>query len=177
MSTKPDDAVHSVLIGLGGNVGDVVQAMQRALNAIHSNLNCEVRSVSKVYRTPPWGITEQAWFFNACAEVATTLEPDQILDLLLTIEIAQGRVRDERWGPRTLDLDIIAYDDLRLSTDRLTLPHPRLTERAFVLVPLMDICPDREIDGVRIKDYAANLETGDVQLTDKVLKIGVISSN
>lgn len=171
MSTKPDQQNNSALIGLGGNVGDVVQSMQRAINAIHNRQDCKVLAISKVYRTAPWGNTEQAWFYNACAEVETELEPEALLDLLLTIEIAQGRIREERWGPRTLDLDIISYGDLAIETERLTLPHPRMGERAFVVVPLLDICPDRLVGGKTIKEYAAEQEHDGIELADVTLSL------
>lgn len=174
LSTKPDREPISSLIGLGGNVGDVVGSMQHAINAIDNRQDCSVLAVSKVYRTPPWGITDQDWFFNACAEVQTSLAPEALLDLLLTIELAQGRVRDQRWGPRTLDLDIIAYGDEAIETERLTIPHPRMGERAFVVIPLMDISPDRLIGGKSVRKYAASLDDGGIKPTDKKFKLGAI---
>ncbi|MEM9575109.1 MAG: 2-amino-4-hydroxy-6-hydroxymethyldihydropteridine diphosphokinase, partial [Pseudomonadota bacterium] len=129
---------------------------------------------SRIYRTPPWGITEQDWFYNACAEVETSLEAEALLDLLLTIELAQGRVRDQRWGPRTLDLDIIAYGDATIETERLSIPHPRLGERAFVVLPLMDICPERVISGKTVSDYAAGMDRGGIKETEEMLEIGAI---
>lgn len=177
MSTKPDPSGISSLIGLGGNVGDVVGAMQRAINAIEVRQDCKIVAVSKIYRTPPWGIKDQDWFYNACAEVQTSLRPEALLDLLLTIELAQGRVRDQRWGPRTLDLDIIAYGDATIETERLTVPHPRMHERAFVILPLLDICPDRFIGGRSVRAYAADMDRSGINVTDEALEIGVISSS
>lgn len=177
MSTKPDASEVSALIGLGGNVGDVVGSMQRAINAIEIRQDCSVSAVSKVYQTPPWGITDQDWFYNACAEVQTSLSPGALLDLLLTIELAQGRVRDQRWGPRTLDLDIIAFGDEKIETERLTIPHPRMGERAFVILPLMDICPDRIIGGKSVKNYAAGLDRSGIKEAEDVLEFSATSSN
>ncbi|MEM8541466.1 MAG: 2-amino-4-hydroxy-6-hydroxymethyldihydropteridine diphosphokinase [Pseudomonadota bacterium] len=174
MSTKPNLPFTSSLIGLGGNVGDVVASMQRAINAIEIRRDCRVVAISRIYRTPPWGITEQDWFYNACAEVETSLEAEALLDLLLTIELAQGRVRDQRWGPRTLDLDIIAYGDAIIETERLSIPHPRMDERAFVVLPLMDICPERVISGKTVSDYAAGMDRGDIKETEETLKFGAI---
>ena len=171
LSIKPDLNQTSALVGLGGNVGNVVRSMQRAINAIQTRSDCEVTAISKVYRTPPWGITEQEWFFNACAEILTTLEPEPLLDLLLTIETAQGRIREQRWGPRTLDLDIIAFGQAKVKTDRLTIPHPHLAERAFVLIPLMDICPDRVVGDRSIKVHAADIEHGGIVEDEAVLSI------
>lgn len=174
MSTKPDLHLTSSLIGLGGNVGDVVGSMQRAINAIEIRRDCKVIAVSRIYRTPPWGITEQDWFYNACAEVQTSLEPEALLDLLLTIELAQGRVRDQRWGPRTLDLDIIAYGDETIETERLSIPHPRMGERAFVVLPLMDICPERLISGRTVRNYAAGMDRGGIKETEEILEFSSI---
>ncbi len=171
LSTRPELEQTSALIGLGGNVGDVVRSMQRAINAIQTRSDCEVKAVSKVYRTPPWGITEQDWFFNACAEVMTTLAPEPLLDLLLTIETAQGRVREQRWGPRTLDLDIIAFGQETVETDRLTIPHPHLAERAFVLIPLLDISPDRVVGDQTIHELAAAIDGGGIVEDEAVLSI------
>ncbi len=177
MFTKPDEPEISSLIGLGGNVGDVVGSMQRAINAIEIRRDCRISAVSKIYKTPPRGITDQDWFFNACAEVQTSLAPSALLDLLLTIERAQGRVRDQRWVPRTLDLDILAYGDEKIETDRLTIPHPRMGERAFVIFPLMDICPDRIIGGASVKNYAARLDRSGIKEAEDLLEFGVISSS
>lgn len=170
MSIKPERPV-SALIGLGGNVGDVVETMQRALDTISGHDLCEVAAVSRVYKTPPWGVTDQAWFFNACAEIITSLGPEAFLDLLLKIEISEGRVREKRWGPRTLDLDIIAYGDAEIDSDRLTVPHPRMTERAFVIVPLMDIAPERTIGGSLVSEYVAVLDGSDIEQSEKKLII------
>ena len=177
LSTKLDQAGISSLIGLGGNVGDVIGSMQRAINAIEIRQDCQILAVSRVYRTAPWGKTDQDWFFNACANVQTILAPEALLDLLLTIELAQGRVRDQRWGPRTLDLDIIAYGDESIESERLTVPHPRMGERAFVIFPLLDICPDRQIGGKSVKNYAAGLDRGGIKEAGETLEFGAISSN
>jgi 2-amino-4-hydroxy-6-hydroxymethyldihydropteridine diphosphokinase len=104
---------------------------------------------SRFYRTPPWGPVEQPDFVNAAIAVETSLEPHVLLDTLLSIERAFGRVRDgERWGPRTLDLDLLAYGERTIDDERLTLPHPRLAERAFVLLPLADVAPEAFVPGM-----------------------------
>jgi 2-amino-4-hydroxy-6-hydroxymethyldihydropteridine diphosphokinase len=94
-----------------------------------------------VYRTPPWGVADQAWFLNALVWVETALPPEALLDLMQDIERKRGRVRTVRYGPRTLDLDLLDYDGIVLNTERLILPHPRMHERGFVLVPLCDLAP------------------------------------
>jgi 2-amino-4-hydroxy-6-hydroxymethyldihydropteridine diphosphokinase len=103
---------------------------------------------SRFYRTPPWGLLEQPPFLNAAAELETAHGPHELLDALLQIERDAGRVRDgERWGPRTLDLDLLHMDGVALHDERLTLPHPRIAERAFVLLPLAELAPDLELPG------------------------------
>lgn len=180
LSTKPDDLVptkyvRSALIGLGGNVGQVVQAMQRAVNELNKHRDCAIIAVSKVYRTPPWGIKDQDWFYNACAEIETSLPAEELLDLLLSIELHEGRVRDQRWGPRTLDLDIIAIDDEQIDTDRLHVPHRLMGERAFVIVPLLDIAPDRIIAGKSVRDYASVLDLSDIEMAGEELALPTIA--
>ena len=146
-----------IVIALGGNVGDKVQSLRRALRAIAAEPGVELTAVSRLYRTPPWGKTDQDWFVNACALGRTSLEPAELLERVKGLEVELGRERTERWGPRVIDIDLIAYDEIALKTERLTLPHPELFNRAFVLVPLAEIAPDLVIGGVRIGEAAARL--------------------
>lgn len=141
-------------LGLGGNVGDVATAMRTALRKIGDHPECTVTAVSPVYRTPPWGPVEQDWFLNACAAVETTLDASELLDLVLATERSLGRVRDVRWGPRTVDIDILMFGDAPVDLPDLTIPHPRMTERPFVMIPLADIAPDVVVNDRRIADYA-----------------------
>lgn len=149
----------SALIALGGNVGDVRATLHDAVIAICRTTGATLTARSSDYETPPWGDTQQAAFINACIAVETQLAPQPLLDALHDVERMFGRNRNEerRWGPRTLDLDLIAYDDVTVDTPSLTLPHPRLFERAFVLVPLAEIAPDRSIAGRRISEALALL--------------------
>src|SRR5690606_36387048 len=125
-SIMPENKVPvTAFLGLGGNVGDPVCSMAAALQALDAHPDCAVTGVSRLYRTPPWGKTDQDWFFNSDASVTTTLPPHALLELCLEIERSMKRVRTERWGPRTLDLDILVYGDWETSEDSLTLPHPR----------------------------------------------------
>ncbi|MEH6950143.1 2-amino-4-hydroxy-6-hydroxymethyldihydropteridine diphosphokinase [Nitrobacter sp. NHB1] len=139
----------SVLIALGGNVGDVRQTFRKAIANICGMTQGALVARSSDYATPPWGEENQDRFVNACIEIDTRLDPHALLFTLHKIEKKFGRDRSKetRWGPRTLDLDLIAYDDAVLDKPELTLPHPRLFERAFVLVPLAEIAPDRMIAG------------------------------
>jgi 2-amino-4-hydroxy-6-hydroxymethyldihydropteridine diphosphokinase len=149
----------SAIIALGGNVGDVRATFKKAIAEICCVTQAELLARSSDYGTPPWGDMEQAQFVNACIEIQTTLAPLSLLSVLLTIERAFGRdrSRERRWGPRTLDLDLIAYDDISMVRPELTLPHPRLFDRAFVLVPLAEIAPDRLIAGRRVKAALAEI--------------------
>ncbi len=155
----------SVLIALGGNVGDVRATFERAIADICAMAQATLEARSSDYATPPWGDERQARFVNACIEIETALDPHALLSLLQRIErkLGRDRAKERRWGPRTLDLDIIAYDDLSLQDPELTLPHPRLFERAFVLVPLAEIAPDRKIAGRRVGDALALASTDGIE--------------
>src|SRR5271155_2791921 len=147
----------SVLIALGGNVGDIRATFKLAIANICGMAQAALLARSSDYATPPWGNEQQARFVNACIEIETSLDPHALLFALHKVEQKFGRDRahEPRWGPRTLDLDLIAYDDVTIDKPELTLPHPRLFERAFVLVPLAEIAPDRLIAGRRVKDALA----------------------
>jgi len=125
-------------IALGANVGDPVRTLERAIAAL-ANAAGTIIARSSFYRTPAWGIEEQPDFVNAAVIVETTLAPVALLAAIKRIESDLGRVPTYRWGPRAIDLDILTYDDIELSTEKLTIPHPRMRERAFVLIPLAEI--------------------------------------
>ena len=151
----------SALIALGGNVGDVRATFQKAIAHICGMTQGALLARSSDYATPPWGDEPQARFINACVDIETDLDPHALLFTLHRIEqrFGRDRAKERRWGPRTLDLDLIAYDDASLQTPDLTLPHPRLFERALVLVPLAEIAPDRMIGGRRVREALAGLST------------------
>lgn len=128
---------HHAYIGIGSNLGERLSNIERAVSAL-DELGTVLRT-SSTYRTQPWGKPDQPWFANAVALVKTQLEPMELLQALQTIERKLGRVRGERWGPRTIDLDLLLYDDLTIDEPELMIPHRRLHERAFVLVPLAEI--------------------------------------
>jgi len=144
-------------LALGGNVGDSRAILDRAVQLLSDGHDIRLLARSADYRTPPWGVTEQPPFVNLCIAVETTLTPRQLLARAHDVERALGRdrAREQRWGPRTADIDLIAYDDVSLDDGMLTLPHPRALERAFVIVPLAEIAPDLVIAGRRVADAAA----------------------
>jgi 2-amino-4-hydroxy-6-hydroxymethyldihydropteridine diphosphokinase len=153
------------LIALGGNVGDVRATFQKAIANICGMTQAVLLARSSDYATPPWGEVPQERFINACIEIDTGLDPHALLFVLHKIEAKFGRERakEKRWGPRTLDLDLIAYDDVSINKPELTLPHPHLFERAFVLVPLAEIAPDRVIAGRRIASALAELSSEGIE--------------
>ncbi|WP_293347628.1 MULTISPECIES: 2-amino-4-hydroxy-6-hydroxymethyldihydropteridine diphosphokinase [unclassified Microcoleus] len=128
-------------IALGSNLGDSLATLKSAIATLNNTPGIAVKSHSSWYQTAPVG-PPQPDYINACAILEVTLQPQQLLATLLEVEIKFNRIRREKWGPRTLDLDLLLYDDLILETPTLTLPHPRMTQRAFVLVPLVEIAPD-----------------------------------
>lgn len=153
------------LVSFGGNVGDVRATLEAAVRRYCDGERVRLLARSSDYRTPPWGDTNQPPFVNLCLAVETALEPESLLDHGLAVERAFGRdrARERRWGPRTLDIDILAYGDRTVDTPRLTLPHPRLFERAFVLVPLTEIRPDAAIDGRRVRDALERLDRSRIE--------------
>jgi 2-amino-4-hydroxy-6-hydroxymethyldihydropteridine diphosphokinase len=153
------------LIGFGGNVGDVRSTLAQAVDAFCDGEVVGLAARSSDYRTPPWGLESQPAFVNMCIAVETALTPQALLQHALEVERSFGRDRraEQRWGPRPLDIDILAYGDLTLSTPALVLPHPHLFDRAFVLVPLTEIRPEAVIGGVSIADALAKLDTRGIE--------------
>ncbi|MFN4183448.1 MAG: 2-amino-4-hydroxy-6-hydroxymethyldihydropteridine diphosphokinase [Hyphomonas sp.] len=149
-------------LGLGSNLGDRQAHLAGALIALEHWEGVTVSAVSSLWETPPWGIEEQPHFLNACVLIETSLSPMDLLEACLTIEREHGRERSLRWGPRTLDMDVLYYDDVEMAGERLILPHPRMLLRSFVLAPLAEIAPDKVIAGATIKDNLAlvGLEAG-----------------
>lgn len=136
-----------VFIGLGSNLNDPVAQVSRALEALAALAVDGQVAASPLYASDPVGVTDQPPFINAVAGFSTSLAPEALLERLLAIELAHHRVRIQRWGPRTLDLDLLVYGDRVVELATLSVPHPRLHERAFVLYPLADLAPTLEIPG------------------------------
>lgn len=148
------------LVAFGGNVGDARKTIAKGIEAFCAIPSVRLVARSSDYRTPPWGVTEQPSFINACIRTETDLPPLELLAHAHSVERSFGRDRkhEQRWGPRVLDIDLLAYGDLAVTDPGLTLPHPRLFERAFVLVPLSEIAPARIIAGRKVQEALAGLD-------------------
>ncbi|MBJ6727885.1 2-amino-4-hydroxy-6-hydroxymethyldihydropteridine diphosphokinase [Geomesophilobacter sediminis] len=154
---------ESVYIGLGANLGDRELALLRAVAELGKLPNTRITALSPFYETEPVGVTDQPKFLNAAARLATALPPLELLDCLKKIEVEVfGRKPSGKWGPRSMDLDILIYGDEVVSEERLTIPHPRLHERRFVLKPLCDIAPDlrHPVQGKTVTELLAALPAG-----------------
>lgn len=167
MSTSPEDAAVRATLGLGGNLDNPVHAMALALRTLDGRADCQVISVSRLYRTPPWGKTDQSFFYNSCAAIDTTLAPEALLDVCLDIERQMKRVRIERWGPRTIDIDVLTYGDLERIESLLTIPHPRMTERGFVLMPLADFAADLVVKGRTIGNWLGDVDVEGIEVANE----------
>lgn len=154
-------------LGLGGNLGDPVAAMAQAIRWLDADAECCVLDVSRLYRTPPWGKTDQADFYNACVKLETRRMPHDLLELCLDIERRMKRVRSERWGPRTIDIDILTFGSVELDSDRLHLPHPRMTERAFVLLPLADVASDLAVKGRSVDAWLRDSDQAGIRVENE----------
>lgn len=154
-----------VLLALGGNVGNSRAILDRAVALLCDGKDVRLTARSSDYLTPPWGFKYQPPFVNLCIAVETALSPRDLLKRAQEVELALGRDRahEKRNGPRTADIDILGYDDLVVDEPNLALPHPRLFERAFVLVPLAEIAGDRVIAGRRVADAAAAVDASGIQ--------------
>ncbi|MFB7499722.1 2-amino-4-hydroxy-6-hydroxymethyldihydropteridine diphosphokinase [Streptomyces sp. NPDC056161] len=137
------------VLSLGSNLGNRLETLQGAIDALEDTPGVRIKAVSPVYETEPWGVApgSQPSYFNAVVVLRTTLPPSSLLERAHAVEEAFNRVRDEHWGPRTLDVDIVSYADFVSADPQLTLPHPRAHERAFVLAPWHDLDPDAQLPG------------------------------
>ncbi|TPI34494.1 2-amino-4-hydroxy-6-hydroxymethyldihydropteridine diphosphokinase [Mesorhizobium sp. B3-2-1] len=154
---------NTVYLSLGGNLGDPAKSMGAALRLLDADPDTDVAAVSSLYRTPPWGKLDQPDFLNAAAELSTRLSPRALLDLCLDAERKLKRVREERWGPRLIDIDILVFGDRIIHETGLEVPHPRMLERAFVLAPLAEIAPDLTVDGKRVVDRLGSVDAAGIE--------------
>ncbi|MDI1342604.1 MAG: 2-amino-4-hydroxy-6-hydroxymethyldihydropteridine diphosphokinase [Pseudolabrys sp.] len=153
------------LLALGGNVGNSRAILDRAVQLLCDGRDLRLTARSSDYSTPPWGFKYQPPFINLCIAVETNLSPRDLLARAQAVELKLGRDRahEKRWGPRTADIDIIAYDELTLDEPGLILPHPHLFERAFVLLPLAEIAGDRVIAGQSLREALAKVDSTGIE--------------
>lgn len=157
--------MNTVYIGIGTNIGDKMKNINDAIDAVKHLPNTEVVKMSAVYETAPWGYTDQDNFYNVCVQVETSLTPNGMLGACLGIEAALGRERTFKYAPRIIDIDILLYNDLKIETAELTVPHPRMSERSFVLIPLKDILPELKTGDI---DFNAPFEKCDKTGVEKI---------
>lgn len=170
---------EEALIGMGSNMPDRMAHLGKGLLLLASHPKVSVTAVSSVYQTEPVGYLEQPFFYNMAVKIRTTLSPRKLLALLLDIEKETGRVRGVRWGPRTLDLDLLLFGNQQIEEEGLILPHPRMEERGFVLIPLAEIAPGMILprSGMRIEDRMIGLkEQGVVKVVYRAEQPGEDSS-
>jgi 2-amino-4-hydroxy-6-hydroxymethyldihydropteridine diphosphokinase len=150
-------------LSLGGNLGEPERSMANALRMLDNDPGVEVIAVSSLYKTPPWGKLDQPDFLNIAVRLSTALTPHALLDLCLDIERRLKRVREERWGPRLIDIDLLVFDDRIIHEVGLEVPHPRMLERAFVLAPMTEIAPDLVVSGERVADRLRRVDAGGIE--------------
>ncbi|MGL5348406.1 MAG: 2-amino-4-hydroxy-6-hydroxymethyldihydropteridine diphosphokinase [Peptostreptococcaceae bacterium] len=149
--------MNKAYLGLGTNMGDRFEYLSTACQLIDENENIRITKKSKLYETKAWGYTDQADFLNMCIEIETSLDEYRLLDVCEQVEQMLNRERIIRWGPRTIDVDILFYNDIILDDEKLSIPHPRISERAFVLIPLMDLNTKLVIKNETIDVYLNSL--------------------
>jgi 2-amino-4-hydroxy-6-hydroxymethyldihydropteridine diphosphokinase len=154
---------HTVYLALGSNLGDRFANLKQAIDSLTPQL--EVKAKSSVYETPPWGFEDQPKFLNQVVKAKTYLDPEPLLKHLKRLEVALGRQASFPNGPRLIDMDILFYDDLILTTSSLVIPHPRLQERGFVLLPLMELSPDlvHPLFKKSVREMAAQCDVGGIK--------------
>lgn len=164
MTIVAENSYKKVWLGLGGNIGDVPHNMAMALQKLIETPDNKLLDISSLYKTPPWGNIDQPWFYNSCALILTRLDPQSFLNQCLKVELSLKRERLERWGPRTIDLDILSFEGVAyFKSDSLTLPHPRISERCFVLLPLFEIAPDLEIGASKVSELIKKCMDEDIK--------------
>lgn len=158
--------MSAAYLGLGSNIGDKAAILAESVARLAVTPGIRITARSSDYRTPPWGDTDQDWFLNAAVAVDTTLSPHALLEAGLAIETALGRVRERRWGPRVIDIDVLYYEGAAVADERLVLPHRFVRERAFVLVPLAEIAPDLMIGPETVTQALSKLDAAGIIRVD-----------
>lgn len=151
--------MNKAYLGLGTNMGDRVEYLVSACTILSENKYINITKKSKIYETKAWGYTDQADFLNMCLEIETSLDEFQLLEVCGQVEQKLNRERIIRWGPRTIDVDILFFNDIILNDEKLSIPHPRISERAFVLIPLMDLNTNLVIKNKTIDVYLDSLSS------------------
>jgi 2-amino-4-hydroxy-6-hydroxymethyldihydropteridine diphosphokinase len=159
-------AEFDAILALGTNIGDRAGNIEEAIGRLGAGGAITVTKRSRLYRTAPWGVTDQDWFVNACVGIQTALSPRELLERCQTVEDGMGRVRTLHWGPRIIDVDILAIGTKRICDSDLVVPHPYIAERAFVLVPLKDIAPNLKIGSKSLNEMLNALDSSDVIAID-----------
>ncbi|MGN1392930.1 MAG: 2-amino-4-hydroxy-6-hydroxymethyldihydropteridine diphosphokinase [Succinivibrionaceae bacterium] len=161
---------HHAVIGIGSNLDSPVEQVKQALIDLKGHHNIKILNTSSLYSSKPVGPQDQPYFINAVVSIETFLDSHELLDYLQSIEQKHRRVRIQHWGPRTLDLDILFYDNENINTPRLTVPHPEILNRVFVVIPLLEIYPEYTLpNGTLLKNYIKNLPKDDLQLLEKII--------
>jgi 2-amino-4-hydroxy-6-hydroxymethyldihydropteridine diphosphokinase len=165
-SKRQSDFAFDATLGLGSNIGDRVGNIEEAIERLTADGGVKLVARSRFYRTAPWGVTDQDWFVNVCIAVKTDVPVRELLARSQAVENDMARVRTRRWGPRNIDVDILTFREQKIDEPDLIVPHPRIAERAFVLVPLKDVAPDLTIGGASIDQMLSMLDASDVQPLD-----------
>lgn len=154
----------TAFLGIGGNIGEKKKNIEEAVSYLKNIEEINVEKISSFYETEPVGFVDQDWFLNIVVKISTSLDPYKLLDVCQNIEQHLKRIRLIRWGPRSIDVDILLYEDFISNDEKLTVPHPRMTERAFVMVPLYEIEKNILINGTEIKNIIDNLKGEKISL-------------
>ena len=149
--------MHKAYLSLGSNIGNREEHLNRAVEILREFEGINVTGVSSFYETAPWGFEDQEAFLNIAVEIETSLKPNELLEKCQYVESELKRVRLVHWGPRTIDVDILTYDDYTSQSAELTVPHPRMTERGFVLVPLAELAPELVVNNRTVSDWLSEV--------------------
>jgi 2-amino-4-hydroxy-6-hydroxymethyldihydropteridine diphosphokinase len=163
-STDAAPGDFDATIGLGSNIGDKAENIDRAIALLTEDGAVRVVNASRKYRSAPWGVADQDWFVNACISVATNVSARELLHRCQDVENAMGRVRKQKWGPRLIDVDVLTYRDETIAEPDLIVPHPFIAERAFVLLPLKEVAPDVRVRGRDLDALISVIGTGGTEL-------------
>jgi 2-amino-4-hydroxy-6-hydroxymethyldihydropteridine diphosphokinase len=156
----------TAVLGLGGNIGDNKALIAAAIDCLAEDPAITIEAASALYETPPWGKVDQPPFLNAAVRIETSHSARRLLQTILDVERRLGRERTERWGPRTIDIDILLFGESKVAEPGLIIPHPRLAERAFALVPLIDVLPDATISGRPAREWLSEMDSSGIRRID-----------